>query len=102
MKYKVALLAPLLAFFAFSSPAIAEDDNQSPAPNMSQPSDHPGIPDPEKNMGKDRGEFEHHINEHGENGFEAIQFILIGAALVIALLLAYNAGKRNKKKKDQE
>ena len=96
MKFKLILFAPILAAMAFATPAIAEDDGQNPPATTGQN----GIQNPEGPGQKERGGFEHRINESGENGFEAVQFLLIGGALVVAVLLAYNAGKRNRKKKD--
>lgn len=98
MKMKSFLLAPVIALLAFTTPALADNDN---APHQNQ-SGQPGVRNPEKHENGERGEPSHRINEFGEGGFEAIQFVLIGGAIVVALLLAYHAGKRNRKKNDQE
>ena len=98
MKIKSLLLAPVIALLAFATPALADNDD---APHQNQ-SGQPGVRNPENHEKGERGEPNHRINEFGEGGFEAIQFILIGGAVVVAVLLAYNAGKRNRKKKDQE
>ena len=46
----------------------------------------------------EKREYRHRVGELDDHGFEWIQFALIGGALVIAATLAYNAGKRNRKK----
>ena len=100
MRFKSALVAPVIALIAFTVPAYAEDDQNPPQQDSGQQnrSDRPGIQNPEERDGKNSHEnFEHHVNESKE-GFEIIQFVLIGGALVIAVLLAYNAGKRSRKK----
>jgi len=100
MRFKSALVAPVIALVAFTVPAHAEDDQNPPQQESGQlnRSDQPGIQNPEERDGKNsREKFEHHINESNE-GFEIIQFVLIGGALVVAVLLAYNAGKRSRKK----
>ena len=102
MKSKFIFIAPALALLAFATPALADNDSQPPQPASSQQSGAAGIPNPENHGGREGREFEHHVDENKESGFELIQFVLIGAAIVIALLLAYNAGKRNRKKKEQE
>jgi hypothetical protein len=38
----------------------------------------------------------HRIDEEREGGFEKLQLILVGAAIVIALGLAYRAGRRRR------
>lgn len=94
MRFKSAVLAPVIAMIAFAAPVHAEDDQNQ--------NSQPGVVNPEgRGEGHERGGFKHEINESHEN-FEAIQFVLIGGALVIAVLLAYNAGKRNRKKNSQE
>jgi hypothetical protein len=94
MRIKSAVIAPVIALVAFAAPVHAEDDQNR--------NGQPGVVNPEgRGEGHDRGGFKHEINESHEN-FEAIQFIVIGGALVIALLLAYSAGKRNRKKNSGE
>ena len=41
---------------------------------------------------------EHHRIDEGHDGTDALQWIFVGAAIVIALGLAYNAGRRQRKK----
>lgn len=89
-------MLPVIGLLAFASPVMADQDN-SPSPNQNG---HSGIKNPEEHGKGERGEYRHRISEDEEHGFEAIQFVLIGGALVIAILLAYNAGKRNRKKRD--
>jgi hypothetical protein len=40
----------------------------------------------------------HHVDENHESGIESIQLIFVGAAIVIALGLAYRAGRRRRDK----
>lgn len=93
MKIKSALLIPVVGLLAFASPAYADDDHGTPGA--------PGIQNPEVHGPGDGNKFEHHINE-GHEGFEGIQFIIIGGALVVAVFLAYTAGKRSRKKNDKK
>jgi hypothetical protein len=44
----------------------------------------------------DQGKPRHRIDEDRENGFEGIQLVLVGAAIVVALGLAYRAGRRRR------
>ena len=98
MKLKRLLIAPAIALCAFATPAFADNDN-APLPSESGQG---GIRNPENHESGEKHEPRHRIDEFGESGVEAIQFVLIGGAIVIAVLLAYNAGKRNRKKKDQD
>ena len=104
MKFRSALVAPVIAFIAFTVPAYAEDDQnpQQATSGQQNRSGQPGIQNPEERDGKNsREKFEHQVNESKE-GFEIIQFVLVGGALAIAVLLAYNAGKRSRKKRLEE
>lgn len=98
MKLKSLLIAPVIALFAFTSPALADNDNGA---NQNQ-GENSGPRNPENHEGGEGREPKHRIGEFGEGGFEGIQFVVVGGAIVVAVLLAYNAGKRNRKKKDQE
>jgi hypothetical protein len=53
----------------------------------------PAAPQPH---GDDQGRPRHHIDEDREKGFEGIQLVLVGAAIVVALGLAYRAGRRRR------
>lgn len=97
MRLKSLILGAILSAIAFSSPVIADSDNGG---NHNQ-SEQPGIKNPEERNDGEKREYRHHIGEDGEHGFEAIQFVLIGGALVVAVALAYNAGKRNRKNKSE-
>ena len=92
MRIKSALLIPVIGSLAFASPVYADDDQGTPGA--------PGIQNPEVH-GPGSGGFEHHINE-GHEGFEGIQFLIIGGALVVAVFLAYTAGKRSRKKNEKK
>lgn len=98
MKIKQILVGSTLAIFSFATPAIADNDN---APGRNQDGQS-GIHNPESHERGERNEPRHRIDEFGEGGFEAIQFLLVGGAVVIAVVLAYNAGKRNRKKKEDQ
>jgi hypothetical protein len=58
------------------NPQVSQGDDQSQKP-------HEGQPGPQ-----------HRIDEDREHGFEAVQLIFVGAAIVVALGLAYRAGRR--------
>jgi hypothetical protein len=53
----------------------------------------PAAPQPHSD---DKGKPRHRIDEDREHGFEGIQLILVGAAIVVALGLAYRAGRRRR------
>ena len=94
MKLRYWFLAPLVAMVALISPAHADSDNGKNPEQNSQP----GIRNPEEKDSGEKQEYRHRVGELDDHGFEWIQFALIGGALVIAATLAYNAGKRNRKK----
>ena len=94
MKLRVGLFVPLIAIAALISPAHADNDNGKNPEQNSQP----GIRNPEEKDSGEKQEYRHRVGELDDHGFEWIQFALIGGALVIAATLAYNAGKRNRKK----
>jgi hypothetical protein len=98
MRIRSGVLASVFALVAFAGPVHAADDQNQPSTGTNQPA--PQNPE-ERGGNHERGEFEHRVGESHE-GFQVEQFVLIGGALVIAVLLAYNAGKRNRKKKTQE
>jgi hypothetical protein len=98
MKIKSAFIGSAIALIAFAGPVHAADDQNPANTGTNQPAPH----NPEDRGGNhERGEFEHRVGESNE-GFQLVQFVLIGGALVVAVLLAYNAGKRNRKKNSQE
>lgn len=104
MKLKSAVIVPVIALIAFAAPVHAADDQTPPRDGSGQQdrNGQSGIENPEgRGEGHDRRGFEHEINESHES-FEIVQFVLIGGALVIAVLLAYSAGKRNRKKNSGE
>ena len=47
---------------------------------------------------EERSEPIHQVDENHEGGIESIQLIFVGAAIVIALGLAYRAGRRRRDK----
>ena len=49
-----------------------------------------------QSQGDDQQGPRHHIDESREGGFEGIQLVLVGAAIVVALGLAYRAGRRRR------
>ena len=97
MKLKTILIAPLIALFAFTTPVFADNDNGGQHKNGQS-----GIQNPENRAGHEKGEFEHRVGEFGESGVEPAEIILIGAAVAVAVFLAYTAGKRSRKKKEKE
>lgn len=94
MKVKSVLIAPVLSLLAFATPAVADDDGGAP---VSPQTGQGPIQNPEERNGE-RSEFNHRINEEHEGSLDILQFFLIGGALIIAALLAYQAGKRTRKK----
>jgi hypothetical protein len=97
MKLKTIFIAPLIALFAFTTPVFADNDDNGKHRNGQA-----GIQNPENREGNERGEFEHHVGDFGEEGVEPAEIILIGAAVSVAIFLAYTAGKRARKKKEKE
>lgn len=97
MNFKRLFLIPLIALFSFATPALAEDDNQPIQPNSGQS----GIRNPEGGN-HEPGEFKHQVDERHEGSGELIQFVIVGGALVIAALLAYQAGKRRRSNYDEK
>ena len=88
-----ALVASLIfsaGFCNFSSIARADEPVATASALASAPQ--PG-PAP---RGDDQGRPRHHIDEDRESGIEGIQLIFVGAAIVIALGLAYRAGRRRR------
>jgi hypothetical protein len=86
-----SLFLVLVTLFSVSSPTYADD--ATPAPVTATSSDQ---------TTRDANESEEHdgprkpskfVEEHHE-GFEVVQIALVGAAVFIALGLAYRAGKR--------
>lgn len=104
MKIKSALAIPLIALATFAVPAHAEDNNKPPQTGneLQQHNGQDGIPNPENHEGGEGREFKHQITESEESGFEIVQFLVVGGAIVVAALLAYSAGKRSKKKKEDQ
>lgn len=98
MKIKHLIFGSILSLLAFTTPAFAEDDNAPVAPNSGQS----GIQNPEGRQNGESGEFNHRVDERHEGSGEIIQFISVGGALIVAALLAYQAGKRTRKKRDSE
>lgn len=46
--------------------------------------------------GDDQGRPRHHIDEDREGGIETVQIVLVGAAILVAVGLAYRAGRRRR------
>ena len=70
----------------FGTPAFADEPVAS---NSAQPA-------APHSQGDDQQGPRHHIDESREGGFEGIQLVLVGAAIVVALGLAYRAGRRRR------
>lgn len=84
-------LFTLGTFASVSSTAFAD---QTPPPATA--------PAPDQNASRSAHESaehsrpQHHVDEDREAGFEGIQLVLVGAAVVVALGLAYRAGRRRR------
>ena len=74
---------------------VTDDGGGQVSPNSGQG----GIRNPEENHGEG-GEFNHRVDDSHEGSLEVVQFVLVGGAIVIAAFLAYQAGKRVRKKKE--
>lgn len=94
-----ACAAFIFSSILFSSSSIALADQPSSTTNhgtsASQPSE-VNASDPEQTGKPEHGRPLHRIDEEREGGFEKVQLIFVGAAIVIALGLAYRAGRRRR------
>jgi hypothetical protein len=105
---KIALSAILASALILGPVSFARADMATPSPTSTpQMGIHNG-PDGGQGFPDDHGQpsnshpgagGEHHRIDEGHEGADALQWIFVGAAIVIALGLAYNAGRRQRKKK---
>lgn len=79
----------LLAPCAFIAPARAEQPVTTAQASTPTPAPH----DENTEVG-DQGRPRHRVDESHEGGFETIQIVVVGVAVVIAVALAYRAGRR--------
>ncbi len=81
------LAALIVATMVLVSPTISYQAlaDQSPAASTAQ-----------NETNGEKSEPRHRINEEHEGNFEAIQLVLVGGAVVIAIALAYRAGRRRR------
>ncbi len=93
-----AIAAAAISVLTLCGPSLAYADIATPTPTPSlfsqQPPQHGGHDD--HRGGPDGGE--HHRIDDGHDGTDSLQWMFVGAAVVIALGLAYNAGRRQRKK----
>lgn len=96
-KFGSALLIFTLAAFAPISVAhSAKADDPTPSTTMVPAEPLAAQSGEQSNKSDDQGRPRHHIDEDREGGFEGIQLIVVGAAIVVALGLAYRAGRRRR------
>jgi hypothetical protein len=99
---KLAIPSILTSMLVFGPVSLARADIATPAPTSSPQMqfqngpDGQGFPD---DHGHPPAGGEHHRIDEGHEGTDALQWIFVGAAIVIALGLAYNAGRRQRKNK---
>ena len=91
----LAISAGALAL-VLSPVSLAHADMATPAPASSSAPQQLGGPDDQRGP---NGHDEHQRIDDGREGADSIQWMFVGAAIVIALGLAYNAGRRQRKKK---
>ena len=77
------ILAPAISAAADQTPPVTSSGQVSPPPH----NDGDG----------EQREPMHRVNEEHEGSFESIQLVLVGGAIVIAVGLAYRAGRRRAK-----
>jgi len=87
---KLALSTILATALILGPVSVARADMATPSPTTSSTAD-------EQHNSGEIGE--HKRIDDGESGTDSLQWIFVGAAIVIALGLAYNAGRRQRKKK---
>jgi|GEM_PF-999951 len=104
---KLALSAIVATALILGPVSVAYADMATPSPTSTpQVEIHNGpdgqsVPDDhgQRNNGQPGDGGEHRRIDEGHEGADALQWIFVGAAIVIALGLAYNAGRRQRKKK---
>ncbi len=95
--FAVATASILLFAPSYSFSAIADQTPPATSSNQSsQPSQSAESAKSSDDSNGERSRPLHRINEEREGHFEGAQLILVGAALVIALGLAYRAGRRRR------
>ena len=108
MRTSKLTLSTILASALILGPvSVARADMATPSPaSTPQVEIHNGpegqdVPDDhgQPNNGQRSTGGEHRRIDEGHEGADALQWIFVGAAIVIALGLAYNAGRRQRKKK---
>ena len=85
-----AALVVTTTFLSAPTLAIADEPVATPTALASVPHDQ------KRPQGDDQGRPRHRIDESREGGFEGVQLVLVGAAIVVALGLAYRAGRRRR------
>ena len=85
-----ATLVVTATFISASSTATADEPVATATALTSVPHDQM------RPQGDDQGRPRHRIDESREGGFEGVQLVLVGAAIVVALGLAYRAGRRRR------
>lgn len=101
MKLKPLSIATTVAIvfsISFTSAAISATTPNS-APSQSSATVPPKLENGHKGQppfGDDQNQPLHHINEDHEGGFEKVQLLFVGGAIVVAIGLAYRAGRRGR------
>jgi hypothetical protein len=92
------LLVSSTAALVFLAPISYASAESTPSPSASIAAQQTPSPD---EGGRHSDGTEHHRIDDGGNGTDSLQWAFVGAAIVIALGLAYNAGRRQRKKKSE-
>lgn len=87
---KLALSTILASALILGPVSLAHADMATPSPSASSTAE-------EQHNSGESGE--HKRIDDGGSGTDSLQWMFVGAAIVIALGLAYNAGRRQRKKK---
>ena len=94
MKALTVAAVSALVFSASFSSAVVTSFAAEPTPSQVAPNT--TLPPHPTQQSDDQGHPLHHINEDHEGGFEKVQLIFVGAAIVVAIGLAYRAGRRRR------
>jgi len=98
----IGFLCVLAALSPVSLLTLSQSAHAQPSPTTSSATTSPSEKGNESGGPEKQGNEEsaplHKVDEEHEGGIESIQLILVGAAIVIALGLAYRAGRRRRDK----
>ena len=94
--FALATFAPVSFPLALQQ-AHSDSSTNASASASSPEASSPSASSPEAST-EEQSEPIHHVDENHEGGIESIQLVFVGAAIVIALGLAYRAGRRRRDK----